>query len=193
MAAYRTLTQQRRSEARDFLTRALPGAGTSIVWEIGCGHGHFLTAYAKAHPEVHCVGIDISSDRIERALRKRERVRLPNLHFFQAEAKLFLEEMPLGLSLSTIFILFPDPWPKLRHRKHRILQPDFLLNAAKRTAPNGRLYFRTDDLTYFRDAMQIIEAHPSWQPVAELWPFEFETVFQQRAATHYSVVAATRK
>lgn len=190
-AAYRALIEQRRGDIRSFLEQRLP-AGAGIVWEVGCGHGHFLTAYATAHPESQCVGIDISSDRIERAERKRARSGLPNLHFLQAEARLFLEEMPPGLAFATIFILFPDPWPKLRHQKHRIFQPRFLRDTAARAMPSCRLYFRTDYRPYFAEAAAILATDPSWCPAEEAWPFDFETVFQQRAVDHYSLIARRR-
>lgn len=187
-AAYHAQIQERRREIRAFLEEHLP-RGAEFVWEVGCGHGHFLTAYAHAHPEKYCVGIDISSDRIERAQRKQSRAALPNLHFLQAEARLFLAEMPADRLLSAIFILFPDPWPKLRHQKHRILQRDFLLAAAARATLDCPLYFRTDFQPYYLEAAALIRADPSWTISTATWPFEFETVFQQRAPAHYSIVA----
>lgn len=185
------MVQQRRREIREFLERQLPAAG-AFVWEVGCGHGHFLTAYARAHPDRHCVGIDISSDRIERAQRKQVRAALPNLHFLQAEARLFLEEMPAGLALAAIFILFPDPWPKLRHQKHRILQREFLRAAAIRATPDCHLYFRTDFDAYYSEAAALLRSDPDWTVTTSAWPFEFETVFQQRAPNHHSIIAHRR-
>lgn len=187
-AAYRTIMEQRRREVREYLASRLP-ADAAIIWEVGCGHGHFLTAFAEAHPGSQCVGIDISTDRIERALRKQRRAALPNLHFLQTEARLFIDELPPGLSFEAIFILFPDPWPKLRHQKHRILQPAFLREAAARAAPRCRLYFRTDYLPYHTAAAALVAQDAAWKRVEEPWPFEFETVFQQRAAAHYSFTA----
>lgn len=167
----------------------------SFVWEIGCGHGHFLTAYAQAHPEHLCIGVDIVSERIERAIRKRDRAGLPNLHFIHAEARLFLETLPIGVSFSRLFVLFPDPWPKLRHHKHRIMQPDFLADAAKRAGEGARLYFRTDFTPYYLDTKVVVEDHADWSlaiNAVESWPFEHQTVFQSRAESFHSLIA-TRK
>ena len=83
----------RREDLRARLLETLPHP-PSFVWEVGCGHGHFLAAFAAAHPEKQCVGIDISSDRITRANRKRERARLANLQFILADAEEFLGVMP---------------------------------------------------------------------------------------------------
>jgi tRNA (guanine-N7-)-methyltransferase len=184
-----SILAQRQAVLRAELDKILSPPETHFVWEVGCGHGHFLTAYAAAHPHRTCIGIDLVGERIERALKKRNRAKLPNLHFLQAEARLFLETLPGHARLSTVFVLFPDPWPKLRHNKHRIIQPGFLAAAAARAAPDCPLYFRTDFAPYFAAARDVFTTDPSWQIAAEPWPFEFETVFQQRAETFESLVA----
>lgn len=187
-AEYRDRMEQRRNGLHAQIAAILPSA-TSFVWEIGCGHGHFLTAYALAHPKEICVGIDITKERIERANRKRDRARLPNLHFVRAEARMFVEVLTAGAMLSDIYLLFPDPWPKLRHHKHRIMQPDFLAAVARRAGEESRLYFRTDFRPYFEDTRVVLGGHPDWSLTEEPWPFEHETVFQARAAGHYSLIA----
>lgn len=188
---YRALVDQRRQELAAQLQRIAPGP-REFVWELGAGHGHFLTAYAQKHPEKLCIGIDIASDRVERAARKRDRARLPNLHFLQAEARLFVETLPAGLTIAELFVLFPDPWPKSRHHKHRVMQPAFLDSVANHASAHCRLFFRTDFAPYFTDTLAVMRHHPRWQPVDEPWPFEFETVFQSRAATHQSLIARRR-
>ena len=190
--AHQALLAERRGALRAELATILRGCPEGLVWEVGCGHGHFLTAYAQAHPEAVCVGIDIASDRIERATRKRDRARLPNLHFLQAEARLFLETLPIGVGLRDVFILFPDPWPKLRHRKHRILRPDFLEAVAGRAARDCRLCFRTDYAPYFEEATRVVDTHGRWRVSEESWPFEYQTVFQRRAPGYQSLVARVR-
>src|SRR5271154_4818946 len=81
-----------------------------FVWEIGCGHGHFLNAYARAHADRLCIGVDITRDRIARAVRKRDLAGLSNLHFLRAEARDFLAALPQAARFSALYILFPDPW-----------------------------------------------------------------------------------
>lgn len=185
---FAAVLEERRRVLRRELVRALP-AGCSFIWELGSGHGHFLTAYAQAHPEKLCLGVDLVGERVGRALRKRDRARLTNLHFFQADARLFLEVLPPEASIGATFILFPDPWPKLRHHKHRIIQPAFLATLADRSALAGRVYFRTDFEPYFEQARGTLAAHPRWRLREEPWPFEFETVFQSRAARYRSLIA----
>ena len=185
---YRAMMAERRSALAAQLGAVFPTAA-DIVWELGSGHGHFLAAYAQAHPTERCVGIDIMSERVERALRKKHRARLHNLEFYQAEAGLFLEVLPSRLRIKRAFILFPDPWPKARHHKHRIVRADFLHELALRATPDCRLYFRTDFVPYFESGRSVFAAHHDWQIMDEPWPFEFETVFQSRADRHHSLVA----
>lgn len=190
-ANYANLVEQRRGELRRQFARILP-ANASVIWEIGCGHGHFLTSYAACHSDRLCIGIDLATERIARALRKRDRAKLPNLHFLQADAGVFLEAIPADVSFADIFVLFPDPWPKARHHKHRLMQFDFLAAVARRSGRDARLLFRTDYEPYYDDVSRLLSQHPGWSLVDEPWPFEFETVFQSRAARYGSLVARAR-
>lgn len=187
-AQYAAVVQQRKADLRQYFVQNLP-AVPKFVWEIGCGHGHFLTAYAQAHPERICVGIDLAGDRIARAVRKRDRAKLANLHFLQAEARVFLESLSPETRFQDIFVLFPDPWPKARHHKHRLLQTDFLMTMAARAGQGARLFFRTDYRPYFDEVNQALQQFPGWSQVPESWPFEYETVFQRRAEQYHSLVA----
>jgi tRNA (guanine-N7-)-methyltransferase len=186
---YVSILEQRRATLRQQLESILPKTAADFVWEVGSGHGHFLTAYATANPDRLCIGIDLVGERIERAVRKRDRAKLPNLHFIRAEARLFLETLPAEARVGAVFVLFPDPWPKLRHNKHRIIQASFLTATASRAMPGCPLYFRTDFEPYFMAGRDVVAAHPNWEIADEPWPFEYATVFQQRADTFHSLVA----
>ena len=173
--------------------RILPARPAQLVWEVGCGHGHFLTAYAERHREVPCIGIDLLNERLVRATKKRDRAGLAHLHFIHADAQMFLEELPPGTTFSAVYVLFSDPWPKKRHHKNRIMQTRFLDEVARRAAPGMPLYFRTDHGGYFADTLEILRAHPDWHCVTgHPWPFELATVFQQRASSYQSLVALRR-
>lgn len=182
----------RLAELRAGLDALWPIWPPSVTLEIGCGHGHFLNAYAQAHPEEFCLGIDLIADRIERAQKKAHRARLTNLAFFQAEARLLLEALSDHATFGRIFVLFPDPWPKRRHHKNRLMQSEFLTAMARRASRGARLHFRTDHEPYFAAATEAVSQHPEWQIVSEPWPFEFLTVFQSRALSHHSFTAAFR-
>ena len=182
---------KRRDDLRLALAEVVRPAA-HFVWEVGCGHGHFLNAYAKAHPDQTCIGVDITSDRITRAERKRERARLENLRFVRGDADDFLAVMPASARLTSIFILFPDPWPKRRHHKNRVVRPEFLTAAAARAEKGAVLYFRTDHEPYFREVSAALGAHADWKASDAAWGFEEATVFQKRATRHFSLVATRR-
>lgn len=187
------LLATRRAAVQARLADIFPRRETHITWDVGCGHGHFLTAYAAAHPEKLCLGVDMEINRIERAEKKRHRAKLTNAHFIHSEARLFLQALPPEARIAEVFILFPDPWPKLRHHKHRILQPSFLAQLAAHAAADCVLHFRTDHHPYYLEARAALLSAPQWQLVDDApWPFEHATVFQQRAERHDSLVARKR-
>lgn len=194
-AKYLAERESRVAALRDSLDALLRGHDR-ITLEIGCGHGHFLTAYAEAHPDApFCIGLDIIAERIRRANRKCARAGLGGrLAFMHAEAAEFLSVLPAHVKLACIFVLFPDPWPKRRHHKHRMIRDGILDELAGRAAPDARLCFRTDDRDYFAAARATIAGHPRWRVIAGApaasWPFEYATVFQQKASAHQSLVAA---
>lgn len=187
--AHAAVLDERRADVQSQLAAILHGASGPLVWEIGSGHGHFLTAYAAAHPDRTCIGVDQESARVERAIRKRDRAQLPNLHFVRSEAKLFLEALPAETCFDHVFVLFPDPWPKSRHHKHRLIQIEFLQALARHAAPSCTFCFRTDHAAYFASARLAVAESRGWKLSDEPWPFEFETVFQNRAASFESLVA----
>lgn len=180
---------QRRSALREELAVQVP-AGTSLVLEIGCGHGHFLARYAADHPDRLCLGVDMINERISRARRKVARARLDNCHFIRAEARECIDSFASGVTFSEIWVLFPDPWPKKRHHKHRLLQPEFFEHLAGRAGAGTRLYFRTDHGEYFSQVAAFLPKLKTWQPEPSApWPLEPETVFQARAPSYQSLVA----
>lgn len=190
-AEHHSRMKDRLGALTELLATLVPAAAP-FVWEVGCGHGHFLTAYAAAHPREVCIGVDITKDRIDRGLRKRNRAKLSQLHFVHADARDFLAALPMNASFGAIYVLFPDPWPKRRHHKNRIMQDEFLGAVAKRAGQGTPLYFRTDYEPYFVDTKRTVEKHPDWEIVAEAWPFEHETVFQSRSDSHHSLIARRR-
>ena len=161
---------------------------TDLTLEIGCGHGHWLTAYAEQNPEKCCIGIDLITKRVELSKRKKEKKDLSRVHFFKADAMEFLEGMRGKVKLARTILLFPDPWPKKRHHKRRLLNEGFLDLLATRTKEAGRMYFRTDHEEYFEWSVAAIASHAAWASLPEEpWPFEHETYFQNILPNHRSI------
>lgn len=162
----------------------------SILFEAGCGHGHWLASYAEAHPEQRCVGIDLISWRIRKGRDKQAKRGLSNLHFYKAELGEFLEVLPDTIRFDLTILLFPDPWPKAKHHRRRMVQPAFLSEVARRTERGGCFCFRSDDLPYYEWTVEHLKEHPDWEidPEAE-WPHEEGTYFQGLMDAYHSVVA----
>jgi len=166
---------------------------TTITFELGCGHGHWLAAYAAAHPTEFCVGIDLITHRVERSVRKQTLGRLDNVLFLKAEATEFLEALPATVVLGKVFILYPDPWPKKKHHKNRFINATSLDLLAARSAAGARLHFRTDNADYFQWTHEHLAAHARWElRPDETWPFEQKTFFEERMKDRRDVFADRR-
>lgn len=180
----------RLEKLRADLAAILPTGPVPFTLEIGCGHGHFLTRYAELNPGKFCLGIDIIGNRLERANRKRDRAGLKNLHFLAAEADELLLCLPETVRCAEVFLLFPDPWPKKRHHKNRLVRTDFMARLADRMAVDGRFHFRTDHAEYFAAGRQVMQHHPRWKLRPDIaWPLEEATVFQLKAPSFESLIA----
>ena len=161
-----------------------------VTLEIGCGHGHWLTAYAEMHMDEPCIGIDLNTKRIEKGNKKREKRNLPLLFFFKVEAMEFLDNLPEEFRIKRTVLMFPDPWPKKRHHKRRLVQKPFLDLLANRSVDGAEFCIRTDHLEYFEWAKESVREHPSWAVRNEApWPFEHESFFQNILHEHQSFLA----
>jgi tRNA (guanine-N7-)-methyltransferase len=124
--------------------RALFAPPASEVWlEIGFGGGEHLTWQAKAHPQVGLIGCEPFEDGVIKLLAAIERERLANVRVCAGDARPLLRRLPEA-SLGRVFILFPDPWPKKRHHKRRIVSAATLAEIARVLRPGGELRIATD-------------------------------------------------
>lgn len=146
--------------------------------EIGCGHGHWLTEYSMANEDTFCVGIDLITKRIEKANAKKEKRDIRKLFFYKTEAKEFITLIPNTIKILNTFIMFPDPWPKNKHHKRRLIQQDFLTLLHSKTHSSGKLFFRTDHVPYFDWTVDIITQSLLWTPSPIPLPFEHSSYFQ---------------
>lgn len=171
------------------LQEALP-KDQPITLELGCGHGHFLTAYAMAHPAEFCLGADISTKRVVKAMAKRNKRNLNALLFLKAEVSELLAAWPAGRPVQRVFCLFPDPWPKKRHRKNRVVQAALLSRLAVISDAGACFHFRSDHPVALEWAREQIVAHPLWDlDPASPWPFENPSFFQDLAPAFESFSA----
>ena len=162
----------------------------NISLEIGCGKGHWLSAYAAANPDELCVGIDLISERVRDSQRRAKNKNASNAHFLKAEALEFLEAMPRDTRLGKIFIFFPDPWPKERHHKRRLMQHEFLDYIRQFANAGTKLYFRTDYREYFDWTTEVINENSNWK-ITEETELPLEEVSQfQRILPEFSTLVA---
>jgi tRNA (guanine-N7-)-methyltransferase len=130
--------------------------------EIGFGGGEHLVAQAAAHPQVGLIGCEPYVSGVARALSAIVRQGLGNLRLFTDDARLLMAALPAGC-LGRIFVLFPDPWPKTRHHKRRIVNPSTAAEFARLLAAGGELRLATDDLSYARAMLLALRARPELQ------------------------------
>lgn len=163
---------------------------SKITLEIGCGHGRFLSAYAQHFSSNLCIGIDLIARRLLACEQKKARLKLENLFFIKAQAEEFVDVFPTNKKLSEIFILFPDPWPKRRHHKNRLIQDNFVQNLCQLCHKGARIFFRTDDKDYLDWTTEIFKKNDNLKIIPETeWHFEQNTVFQDFAESYSSLIA----
>ena len=187
----RELEKQAARKAELVKTCSADLAGVDrILFEAGCGHGHWLTDYAEANPGMICAGIDLISWRVRKGNEKKAKRGLQNLHFYKAELSEFLGALPAAIRFDRTVLLFPDPWPKAKHHRRRMVQPSFLDEVARRTDRGGEFCFRSDDRPYFDWTVEHLSEHPDWEiDESAQWPYESETYFQSLMDEYHSVVA----
>ncbi len=123
--------------------------------ELGSGDGSFLAQYAQHHPERNFLGIERLLGRLRKLDRKGRRAGLSNLRGLRIESGYFLEYLLPPLSISALHIYFPDPWPKRKHRKNRLVNERFTDIAHRALAAGGVIYLRTDDEDYFKQMVSV--------------------------------------
>ncbi len=149
-----------------------------VTLEIGFGRGEVLLQEASEHPQHNVLGIEVHPPSLMCVMREAQRLELRNIRVAQGDASLLLPRFETA-SLQQIRILFPDPWPKKRHRKRRLLQDDFLRECARCVAPQGVLHVATDWEEYADQIQQTLEQLPQWQIEADC-PQRTETHFEKR-------------
>jgi tRNA (guanine-N7-)-methyltransferase len=136
-----------------------------VALEIGFGAGEHLAAQAAAHPDLGFVGVEIFETGVAKLLSAVAAHNLGNIRVLIDDARLLLTALP-EQCLDRAYILFPDPWPKLRHRKRRIVNPATLALLARATRDGGELRLATDDPDYLRQMLADATAAPEWEWLA---------------------------
>ena len=136
------------------------GRQRPLVVEIGFGRGEFLMDLAERDPEQPLVGIEYSAKRTLKMARRLARTELRNVRLLSAPAEEMLRDALQDGSVARFWINFPDPWPKKRHWKRRLLQPAVVALLARRLAPGGALEIATDHPDYAEWIDEVLRATP---------------------------------
>lgn len=123
--------------------------------ELGCGDASFLAEYARRHPERNFLGVERLLGRIQKLHRKGSRAGLTNLRGVRIESAYFLEYLLPSDCIVALHIYFPDPWPKLKHRRNRLINITFTSLAWRVLKAGGVVYLRTDDADYFQQMNEV--------------------------------------
>lgn len=143
--------------ALDPLAGPIPVSGDTWV-EIGFGGGEHLAAQAAAHPEVSFLGAEPFVNGMASCLRHVDEQGLTNVRLYMGDARELLAALPDGAA-ARLFILFPDPWPKARQQKRRLIQAEVVNQVVRVLRPGGRLRFATDVKSYADQALERFLAH----------------------------------
>ncbi|MEZ7006924.1 tRNA (guanosine(46)-N7)-methyltransferase TrmB [Streptomyces sp. AD55] len=142
---------------------ALFGNDHPVVLEIGFGMGEATARMAAADPGVDILAVDVHTPGQGNLLALAERDGLTNVRVANGDAIILLREMLAPDSLAGLRVYFPDPWPKKRHHKRRLIQPEFLTLAASRMAPGAELHCATDWEPYAEHMLEVLTAHPGFE------------------------------
>ncbi len=134
--------------------------------ELGCGDASFLTEYARQNPGINFIGVERLLGRIQKLHRKGTRLGLRNVRGLRIESAYFLKYLLPRHSARAIHVYFPDPWPKKKHRKNRLIDASFPALAAAALTSDGIVYLRTDDADYFAQMNEVFDASPLFKKSA---------------------------
>ncbi len=161
-----TLLPRLRPPQGPFDPRTLMADASEAWLEIGFGGGEHMAAQAAKRPDVLIIGAEPFHNGVASALRHIDELGLRNVRVLDGDVRELIERLP-DASLARVFILFPDPWPKTRHHKRRIVQAETVAEFARLLKPGGALRFASDWADYVDWSLQRFIANPAFR-----WPAE---------------------
>src|SRR6266496_4425463 len=131
------------------------------ILEIGFGMGETTAAIAQQHPEKDFLGVEVHTPGVGSLLKRVAELHLKNVRVVQHDAVEVLQHMIPAVALDGVHIFFPDPWPKKRHHKRRLIQPEFVALLASRMKPGATVHACTDWEEYARQMLEVFLSEPS--------------------------------
>ncbi len=148
--------------------------GSRLSLEIGVGKDPHIVTRARLDAEGSYVGLEYSRKKLDMVLSKAGRAGAKNLRLLRADATRVLGALFEPESLSAVWILFPDPWPKKRHRKKRLVSIEFISLLAAKMRPGAALEVRTDDLDYKEQIREVLASIPTLENRLAGFPYSLE-------------------
>lgn len=136
------------------------GRPAPVLLEIGSGMGDATSQLAAAAPELNYVAVEVYAAGLGQLMLRAEKLGVDNLRLLHGDAVVLLEKHVAPGSLHGVRLFFPDPWPKKRHHKRRLIQPEFVALVASRLQPGGTLHLATDWAHYAEQMLAVCSAEP---------------------------------
>ena len=156
------------------------GNGNPVCLEIGCGRGDLAVSFGPTHLDVNLIAIDIHTRGIANILQGIEKQSLTNSRVVEGDVLVLLKRFA-DASLTEVWVFFPDPWPKPREQRRRIMRPDVVQELARVLKPGGVLRLATDIEDYWRKSITVVAANASFDdPEFSRPEWRIETVFERR-------------
>ncbi|HEX4797700.1 MAG TPA: tRNA (guanosine(46)-N7)-methyltransferase TrmB [Burkholderiales bacterium] len=142
------------------------GRAAPRIFEIGFGMGETTATIAQQHPEKDFLGVEVHTPGVGSLLKRIAELHLKNVRVIQHDAVEVLRHMIPPAALDGVHIFFPDPWPKKRHHKRRLIQPTFLALLASRMKREATVHACTDWEDYAQQMLEVLSAEPSLENTA---------------------------
>ena len=139
------------------------GNDRPVTLEIGFGNGETLAQLALRHPERNFLGVEVHSPGVGHLMIRLQQQESDNVRILRTDALALLRRHLPPASLAGVLLYFPDPWPKQRHHKRRIVRPEFLDRVHQALIPGGMLHMATDWEHYARQMMRLLSAHTGFR------------------------------
>ena len=136
------------------------GRRAPCVLEIGFGMGDATARIAASRPDVNFLGVEVFAAGVGALCKRIDEMALANIRIIQHDAVEVVRDMLANATLAGVHIYFPDPWPKARHHKRRLVNPEFVSLIAPRIAPGGYLHCATDWEHYAQQMLEVLGAQP---------------------------------
>lgn len=141
------------------------GKQAPLTLEIGFGMGHSFLAMAQENPDHHFVGVEVHAPGVGRVLQQIAELDLKNIRLYQTDVVPLLENIFPAETFDRVLLFFPDPWPKKRHHKRRLVQPEWVARVARVLKPGGVFHLATDVAEYAQHMQTVLEASPDFKNV----------------------------